>query len=100
MKKKVIEMIPYVGDEPVYKEKPFPQNVADLTPDAIKALKSALQRVDKTGCADKVAVDAAKFVVASGTVKDSDEYKKMLSSFREMIMKSRKKEEIQLAEVN
>ncbi len=85
-------MIPMIGEETVYKTKPFPSKIEDLTDDAIKTLQSALKRVDKTGLADKVAVDAAKFVVSSGSVKDSDEYKKMLGSFRELIMKSRKKE--------
>lgn len=89
-----IKMVPFVNGEPIYKEKPFPQDVVDLSPDAIVALQSALGRRDKMGFADKVAVDAAKFVISSGTVKDSDEYKKMLGSFRELIMKSRKKEEI------
>lgn len=89
-KKDAVKFIPMRSGEPVFEMIPPPNRLEDLSQAAIDALESALSRRDKTGCADKVAVDAAKFVVSGSSAKDSDEYKKMLSSFRELIMKSRK----------
>jgi len=68
--------------------------IGDLQPYAIQTLKSALNRVDKTGLPDKIAVDAAKFVAASSGEKDSNEYKNMLSSFRELVIATRKNKEL------
>ena len=96
-KKDIVKMIPTVNGEPVYVAE-SQEMLGDLIPSAIDTIKSALGRRDKFGFADKVALDGAKFVFTAASAKDSDEYKSMLLSFREMIMKSRKKEEV-LAEV-
>ena len=66
--------------------------IEELKSEALQTLKHALKATDKTGTPSKVAVDAAKFIHASSSIKDSDEYKKMISSFRDIVMSHRKKD--------
>lgn len=89
-KEKPLEFIPTIAGEPIFKMKEQPQELGDLQPEAIKTLSAALGRVDKTGLPDKIAVDAAKFVSSASGAKDSNEYKKMLQSFRELVVSTRK----------
>ncbi len=66
-------------------------NIEELQPYALLVLERAMKRKDKLGFPDKLAVESAKFVSNTSSVTDTNEYKKMLTTFRNVIIKSRKK---------
>lgn len=70
-----------------------PEKIEDLKEEALLTLKQALGATDKMGSPSKVAVDAAKFIYSESSIKDSDDYKKMIEQFRGIIVKQRKTSE-------
>jgi len=67
-----------------------PEKIEDLKDEALLTLQQALGATDKMGSPSKVAVDAAKFIYSESSIKDSDDYKKMIEQFRGIIVKQRK----------